>query len=202
MSETISSNDTTKESVPDQMGGKRRKNGHKYSCACPICINIKHAKRGGDNDILAQDKGNEITANVVSQLAGEKKKSNGHKLKCSCPICKNMTKKKRNIGVNKLENYGNNNDDISNISGGSRKKNTKSFKRNHKKNCPCPICKNMRKKRGGGEDTKKKDGMETEALDSEYDNVEDISNIAGGTRRKKSRKSRRNKKSRRNRINK
>ena len=29
------------------MGGKKKSNGHKATCKCPICKNMKHAKKGG-----------------------------------------------------------------------------------------------------------------------------------------------------------
>ena len=54
-SSTISSSSGSSDSFdgpPAQLGGKRqgrRKNGHKFSCKCPICINMKHAKRSKRN---------------------------------------------------------------------------------------------------------------------------------------------------------
>jgi hypothetical protein len=133
-----------------QMGGKKRRNGHKYSCKCPICVNMKHAKRGGDNDdrnfneYEADDKNDMNNMKndnindkeiVGSQIAGNKKKSNGHKKMCTCPICKNMKNKSvKNLNIDKEDGLG------SNISGGKKKSN------GHKKICACPICKNMKKK--------------------------------------------------------
>ena len=69
-----------------QLGGGRKKksNGHKSACGCPICKNMRNGKKGNGN--------NNITK-------GGKKK-NGHKAICGCPICINMkhakgTKKRR-----------------------------------------------------------------------------------------------------------
>jgi hypothetical protein len=57
------------------IAGARRKNGHKLTCGCHICENIRaKVKRGGYS-------------------AGEKsssKKKNGHKESCRCVICKNI----------------------------------------------------------------------------------------------------------------
>ena len=35
-----------------QIGGIKKKNGHKLDCNCPICINIKHAKGGAGYDVV------------------------------------------------------------------------------------------------------------------------------------------------------
>jgi hypothetical protein len=192
MSDKTSSTDSAESFDEVQMGGKRRKNGHKYSCKCPICINMKHAKRGGDNDELAEDL-EEQQPNMGSQVAGRKKKGNGHKPTCGCPICKNMRKK------------GGKDDEFDDSELGSQIAGRKKKGNGHKPSCGCPICQNMRKK-GGEEDKKddkKEDDMqinETEALDEEYDNLDqDMSFISGGTRKRKSRKLRRSKKTRKNR---
>ena len=187
MSDNSSSTDSGESFVQTQMGGKKRRNGHKYSCKCPICINMKHAKRGGDNDELTDNLEDET---VGSQVAGRKKKGNGHKPSCGCPICKNMRKKGGDIETDEDET------EIDSQVAGRKKKGN-----GHKPSCGCPICKNMRKK-GGDEDKKEDDikGNVTEALDEEYDNLDqDMSFISGGTRKRKTRKSRRNKKTRRNR---
>jgi len=149
MSDNSISIDSGENLVQTQMGGKKRRNGHKYSCKCPICINMKHAKRGGDNDELADYSEDE---EVGSQIAGRKKKRNGHKPSCRCPICKNMRKKGGDIETD--------------------------------------------------EDNMKDDMKDNviDALDEEYDNLEeDKSFISGGTKKRKTRKTRRNKKTRRNR---
>jgi len=74
-----------------QMGGKK-KNGHKATCGCPICVNMKHSKRGG-YDMTDEDMSDEGITTVNTQSAGKKRKGNGHKANCKCPICKNMRKK-------------------------------------------------------------------------------------------------------------
>ena len=70
--------DSGKESSPDLLGGKKKSNGHKSNCGCPICKNMKKGKGKSKN---------------VTMKGG--KKSNGHKATCGCPICKNMKNKKR-----------------------------------------------------------------------------------------------------------
>lgn len=86
MTDTTSSSSTTttsSDSVPSvetaQLGGKK-KNGHKMSCGCPICVNMKHSKHGGSSCAI--------------KTGGKKRKGkgNGHKPNCGCPICKNMRK--------------------------------------------------------------------------------------------------------------
>ena len=70
------------------LGGARRKNGHKTSCNCHICENMRSkAKRGGYQD------------DYEKIVTGGSKKKNGHKANCKCPICKNMNKKMRKGGT-------------------------------------------------------------------------------------------------------
>ena len=81
------------------MGGKKKSNGHKANCMCPICKNMKHAKKGGSMPTLRQ-------ANFVGG-----KKANGHKANCKCPICVNMkhqkaSKKNRRVKRSKRTRRG------------------------------------------------------------------------------------------------
>ena len=70
------------------VGGKR-KNGHKLSCSCHICENMKNkAKRGGYVD----------DAKKAQEYAAGSKKKNGHRQACRCPICKNMKNSKKRYG--------------------------------------------------------------------------------------------------------
>ena len=152
MSDRIGSTNSGESLDNKQMGGKRRKNGHKYSCKCPICINMKHAKRGGDNDNLAKDI-EEQESSIGSQIAGRKKKSNGHKKNCGCPICKNMRKKggdedkeTPDVDMNSSEDvdmksnetealdsdYDDFDQDMSYISGGTRRRKSCKRRRNRK----------------------------------------------------------------------
>lgn len=69
-----------------KLGGAKRKNGHKMTCTCHICENIKNkAKRGGYTEEVEKQ----------AEFAGGYKKKNGHRANCKCPICRNMKSKKR-----------------------------------------------------------------------------------------------------------
>lgn len=81
-----SSDSLTASGMKTHLGGAKKKNGHKMTCGCPICKNMKHAKRGGSS--------------CSNKIGGKKGKKNGHKMTCGCPICKNMAKKRGGDGDN------------------------------------------------------------------------------------------------------
>lgn len=67
--------------------GGKRKNGHKHSCVCHICENMKNkARRGGYAEEIEKQK---------EKMMGGPKKKNGHRRDCQCPICKNMRNSKK-----------------------------------------------------------------------------------------------------------
>jgi hypothetical protein len=67
-----------KNDTPTQLGGRKKKgNGHKANCGCPICKNMRGTKRGGGEE-----------EDTEFKMGGKKK--NGHKANCGCPICVNM----------------------------------------------------------------------------------------------------------------
>jgi len=157
-----------------QSGGIRKKNGHKATCGCPICKNMKHARGGAGYDVTTP----------LTQTAGRKKKSNGHKVDCGCPICMNMKKsiKKRGGDEGEEENETSSSDEGDETSSGSEETSSGSEETSsdnkemlggrkkgngHKATCGCPICMNMKK-------GKRKN-----------------STMKGGKKHKKSRKSRR-----------
>jgi hypothetical protein len=122
--------------------GYQKKNGHKSTCGCPICKNM--------NNKSVSKKG------ISKKNISKGKKSNGHKPNCGCPICKNMKKKmgganeeaneeakvaEEHVGTETLAT----DKEYKQFSAGSRKTRRSN---GHKPNCGCPICKNMRKKRG------------------------------------------------------
>lgn len=209
------------------IGGKR-KNGHKLNCVCHICENMKNkAKRGGYEEEIKKEQ---------EKMMGGSKKKNGHRKDCKCPICKNMnnskkrggsksnrrTKKKRGGDDNEEEKTetieeeeemepSDNTSDEEEIEevveeekmGGKKKRGN-----GHKLNCKCPICKNMRKKRGGDEpDEENQIGdieeggikpadtsvteTETKASDDDYDALDAAEkgeagqNVVGGTRKRR-----------------
>ncbi len=71
----------SKEESPS-LGGARKKNGHKLTCSCHICDNMKKkAQRGGyEEEAMRKEE----------RRRGVTQKKNGHKRDCNCPICKNM----------------------------------------------------------------------------------------------------------------
>lgn len=218
-----------KNDAPTQLGGRRKKsNGHKASCGCPICKNMKGSKRGGEDPMIEFNMGG--------------KKKNGHKAKCGCPICVNMkhakgtkrNKRNKSGGSKRRRKGGGEDKDKDELDetpnkmeeeeeeivlnedkdedtdedeefvdvdvkekdmkkeGGRRRK-----KRNgHKANCKCPICKNMKKSKRGGEDgdieNQKGDieegfvkgekivDIETKAGDDDYEEIEKIQKMEQG----------------------
>ena len=130
-------NSNTLKSIPSaQLGGKKKSNGHKLTCGCPICKNMKKGASNSNHshDDSSSDEENEKKTSI------SKKKSNGHKLSCGCPICKNMKHSKLNHSKHADKDLS------SDKMGGLKKKN------GHKLNCGCPICQNMKHAKKGGND--------------------------------------------------
>jgi hypothetical protein len=165
--------------TPAQLGGAKRKNGHKANCSCHICENMKNkAKRGGYEEDVKKEQ--------IKRMGGSKKK-NGHKPDCDCPICKNMKNAKKGGDEKPYDNTDSKNDLA--ITGGKKSN-------GHKATCGCPICKNMKKKgKKGGEDpdiiekvdsvdtsTEVTSGNVTPAKDDEYNEFE---GGKGGTRKRR-----------------
>jgi len=211
------------------IGGKR-KNGHKSNCTCHICENMKNkARRGGYEEEIKKEQ---------EKMMGGSKKKNGHRKDCKCPICKNMKNSKKRSGTKcsrrtKKRRGGDDNDsyeeektetieeeeemepsdntsDEEDIEEETDKKGGKKKRGNgHKMNCKCPICKNMRKKKGGYEpdeenqmgdieeggikaiDSTSANESETKASDEEYDALDAAEkgeagqNVVGGSRRRR-----------------
>ena len=134
--------DDYKSSAPTaQLGGAKRKNGHKANCSCHICENIKNkAKRGGYEEDAEKEQ---------LKLMGGSKKKNGHKPSCGCPICKNMKNAKKG-GEEKPYDDAESKNDLA-ITGGKKSN-------GHKSKCGSPICKNMKKKNRKGGDIEDQKG--------------------------------------------
>jgi len=194
------------------VGGKR-KNGHKFNCTCHICENMKNkAKRGGYEEEVEKEK---------EKMMGGSKKKNGHRMDCNCPICKNMRNSKRNKSSKsgrktKKMRGGDNEEDMNEADmneadmnepdmkveeeaipsmGGKKKRGN-----GHKPGCQCPICKNMRKKKGGAneeanmnvtDNIPQENTNETQASNQEYDALDAAEkgeaglNVVGGTRKRR-----------------
>jgi len=118
------------------MGGSKKKNGHRKACQCPICKNMKNSKkrggsksrktkrrRGGDNDETDTSDDENNFSNDETDTSDEEDE-----------LGEEEEQEQENIEEDK--------------NGGRRKKKGNG----HKVNCKCPICKNMRKKRGGDND--------------------------------------------------
>ena len=194
----------------------KRKNGHKLDCVCHICENMKNkAKRGGYEE--------EVEKEHEKKMGGSKKK-NGHRKDCACPICKNMQNSKKKGGSKSIQKTKKIREDHSetiekeemkphdveevdeeveieeNKLGGKKKKGN-----GHKPECQCPICKNMRKKKGGALENETGDieeagikgvisetkNLETKATDKDYDELDAAEkgeagpNVVGGTRKRR-----------------
>lgn len=208
------------------IGGKR-KNGHKLNCTCHICENMKNkARRGGYEEDIEKEQ---------EKMMGGSKKKNGHRKDCKCPICKNMNKSKKRGGSKssgrtkkrrggddndgyeeektetdeekeEMEPYDNTSDEE--VKEEEKKGGKKKRGNGHKSNCKCPICKNMRKKKGGDEpDEENQMGdieeggikatdapaseSETKASEDDYDALDAAEkgeagqNVVGGSRKKR-----------------
>jgi hypothetical protein len=100
-------------------GGRKKGNGHKMNCGCPICKNMRKSKKRGGNEIsnsvedaaiadaFVKDDAIVYDNNKLIEMQGgkrkhkisSKKRGNGHKMNCGCPICKNMRKSKKHGGT-------------------------------------------------------------------------------------------------------
>jgi hypothetical protein len=198
----------------------KRKNGHKLDCICHICENMKNkARRGGYEE--------EVEKQQEKMMGGSKKK-NGHRKECECPICKNMNNSKKCGGTKTKKLRGGSGEEekgetiekdveesskresaVNDKMGGSKKKKGNG----HKSECQCPICKNMRKKKGGSFEnelgdieeagikgsTSETKELETKATDEEYDELDAAEkgeagvNVVGGTRKRRAGKKKRGK---------
>ena len=185
-----------KSSAPaEMMGGAKRKNGHKSTCSCHICENMKNKARRGGYRADAQK--------AALKKSGGSRKKNGHSPTCGCPICKNMknAKKSKRGGAGPypdepdIENqmgdveeggikaYSHADDSSSEemptssseqmpqgSAGGTRKRRGSRKSNGHKPGCGCTICKNMKKKSQKGGD----DVAMTPAKDEEYDEIDNV----------------------------
>jgi len=158
------------------MGGKR-KNGHKMDCECHICQNMKNkADRGGYKE--------EEEKKIESKMGGPKKK-NGHKKDCKCPICKNMSKAR---GKKSSDTDSDSDSSSSSDEEEMDKPVIKNKKRNgHKKDCKCPICKNMSNARGkkSSDSDSDSDSESSSSDEEEMDNFDKRGNIKNNSNKGK-----------------
>ena len=127
----------------NMMGGSKKKNGHRKACKCPICKNMKNSKkrggakskrtkkrRGGDDEEDSEDK------EVDKELDDETESDT------DSDTDTDSSDEEEQEGEEEEQDKENKEEDKM---GGRRKKRSNG----HKYNCKYPICKNMRKKKGG-----------------------------------------------------
>lgn len=86
-------NKKTKKQKVKSKEGALRKNGHKMTCGCHICDNIRNKeKNGGYKDEIIKENENK----------NSNKKKNGHRINCDCIICQNMKNYKKSIYSKKV----------------------------------------------------------------------------------------------------
>jgi hypothetical protein len=107
---------------------KKRSNGHKATCKCPICKNMKKkSRKGGEESDNKNEAGDLEEGGITAQ-----------------PIPKNVE-----YADTKPTEVEASDDDYEKVEAGESKVGGKSRKNRrgngHKANCMCPICKNMRK---------------------------------------------------------
>lgn len=134
----------------------KKSNGHKMNCKCPICKNMGKKSRKGGAEIEATDNDYDDLDNVPDALDNDESK------KMSNSASTDTTDNDASITTStatatQITNDGNDEDisDLStsyqpNVTGGRKRKSMGKRKSNgHKATCGCPICKNMRKGKGG-----------------------------------------------------
>ena len=177
------------------MGGTKKKNGHRKECTCPICKNMKNSKKRGSSKSRKTKKkrgGNDDKRDGYEEEKGETDEEKKNNI--------------QDIDVEEeMEPYDDDLEEEKN--GGKRKRGN-----GHKVNCKCPICKNMRKKKGGNPDLENKKGdieeggimaisnnettettnsNEFPASSGDYDALDNAEkgeagqNVVGGTRKKR-----------------
>jgi hypothetical protein len=78
---STNNNDMLKKFPSAQLGGKKKikskkKNGHKDNCKCPICINMKYAKKGGAGLIDDYDEDEDEDDYDVDNINDEEQEEN------------------------------------------------------------------------------------------------------------------------------
>ena len=165
----------------NMMGGSKKKNGHRKACKCPICKNMKNSKKRGGGKSSKTKKRNEDEdeeeENSDSDSSDEEEKEENND--------------SDNENEKKEENSDSDSSDEEEEKKGGRKKKRGN---GHKVDCKCPICKNMRKKKGGQDpaiEDVSKGSNETPASADDYDALDDAErgkagpNIGGGTLRRR-----------------
>ena len=167
---------------PASIGGGKRSNGHKTTCKCPICVNMKHQQ--------VSKKNRRVTRGKRTRRGGDKDDDD------------DTNDDDTDKDIDDVDTDTNDDTDSKkppSITGGRKKRKGKG--NGHKLTCTCPICKNMRKsgtKKGGVKspyDPEKPKETTTEQIDNMEKGLptpagEGAQQNVGGSRRRRSRKSR------------
>jgi hypothetical protein len=149
------------------MKAGKKSNGHKMNCKCPICKNMSKKSRKGGAEIEASDNDydDDDLDNIPDALDNDESKKMTNNANTATNNDNNYNDDnddapitRATANANQITNDGNDEDisDLSssayqqNTTGGRKRKTLRKRKSNgHKANCNCPICKNMRKRKGG-----------------------------------------------------
>ena len=173
-------------------GGYKKKNGHRKTCRCPICKNMKNSKKRG---------GSKSSRRTKKRRGGEDEDAEDDEVDKKL---EDESEDETDIS-DEEEDETDTSDEEEEQKGGRRKKRGNG----HKSNCKCPICKNMRKKKGGDQpDIENQIGdieeggikattgsdltnNEIPASDSDYNSLDDAEkgqaglNVVGGSRKRR-----------------
>jgi hypothetical protein len=201
---------------PATIGGGKKANGHKAACKCPICLNMKHQKvskknrrvtrpnrtrRGGADGLgkrkRGEDSGEESEEEVEHEEEVEPQEDHE-----DLPPQNLMGQFDNAAAANGVDVAGPEDaepvhPDEEKEEGDKEPKGGRRKKRNgngHKPTCKCPICKNMRMKKGGA-----KSPYEDEKTTEPTPSGEGAQQNLGGSRRRKRGKTRKSRKIRRRR---
>ena len=173
-------------------GGSKKKNGHRKACICPICKNMKKSKKRV---------GSKSTRRTKKRRGGD---DEDNEVDTDSDTDTDSSDEEEEKGEQEEEEQEEQEEEQEK-KGGRRKKRGNG----HKATCKCPICKNMRKKKGGEQpDIENQIGdieeggikattgsdltqNETPASDSDYDSLDDAEkgqaglNVVGGSRKRR-----------------
>lgn len=176
------------------MGGSKKKNGHRKDCTCPICKNMKNSKKRS---------GGKSNRRTKKRRGGDDENDEDYQDDTELDTDTDISDEEEEKGEQEEEDIENEEDDRK---GGRKKKRSNG----HKKDCKCPICKNMRKAKKGGDEPDEENQLgdieeagikgsmvdndlssETKASTSDYDALDAAErgeagqNVVGGSRKRR-----------------
>jgi len=191
------------------MGDSKKKNGHRMDCSCPICKNMKNSKRhhtsksgrktkkmrGGEGgkgeEEVTEGEEKEVTEGEEKEVTEEGEEKEVTEEGEEKEVTEEGDEMSEEGEMPEEEEMLEEKETEMPPMGGKNKRGN-----GHKPGCQSPICKNMRKKKGGNGDTNitQEKTNETQALDEEYDALDAAekgeagSNVVGGTRKRRMRR--------------